>query len=336
MSSPAQQKSTEVLTKADKSAMLPTIQAIQVTLSTIQETMLLLQEKMTNNHVELKSDIHSIDQKMSEIQESIHNNEKKIKKVETRVEQNERNLDSINQKLMAQNRELEDSIIQLEMDRAAFYLRFQNVVEEKDEDLGAVMVDLIAGILQQDKDDIIKKLDEIYRVKTNYARRNKLPREVHVRFALRKVKDVVYNIVRDEPVNFKGKEVIVLKQVPKRVRDLRRDYRFLEIQLNKRSIPFRWLIPEGMLITWQGKRIKIDSLVSAQELLDQLRGEGEGQSSKEELDIASQEEINVQLKKSKEGILEDKELEEKEAKETTGKKQRPQRAVNINKNYVVS
>ncbi|XP_070797148.1 trichohyalin-like [Pituophis catenifer annectens] len=47
------------------------------------------------------------------------------------------------------------------MDRASFYLRFQNVVEDKEEDLGEKMAELIADALHQDKQAIIRELDEL-------------------------------------------------------------------------------------------------------------------------------------------------------------------------------
>ncbi|XP_070800867.1 histone-lysine N-methyltransferase SETD2-like [Pituophis catenifer annectens] len=103
-----------------------------------------MQEKMSNNHTELKTDIHQLDQKMNEIQVSISNNEQRIQKAEQKIEQNEKKLDMVDQTLTMQNKELEDSLIQLEMDRASFYLRFQNVEEDKDEDLGEKMAELIA------------------------------------------------------------------------------------------------------------------------------------------------------------------------------------------------
>ncbi|XP_034264712.2 uncharacterized protein LOC117660685 [Pantherophis guttatus] len=162
----------------------------------IQETMMAMQEKMSNNHSELKTDIHALDKKMNEIQVSIFNNEQRIQKAEQRIEQNEKKLDTVDQTLTMQNKELEDSLIQLEMYRASFYLRFQNVIEDKDEDLGEKMAELIAEVLQQSKQEIIRELDDDYRVQTNYARRNRLPREVHVRFARKKVKDILYNMAR--------------------------------------------------------------------------------------------------------------------------------------------
>lgn len=207
-----------------------------------------------------------------------------------KTEQTEKKLEQIDQKMMAVNKGLENSLIHLEMDRASFYLRFQNVAETKEDDLGEVMVGLIAEALQRDKREIINELDEVYRVQTNYAKCHHLLREVHIRFACKKVRDIIYRITRDELMIYHEKEIIMLMQVPRRIQEQRKDYRFLASLLNRKKILFRWITPEGMSITWQGKRIKVDDLDKAQELYDQLMGMEEDSSSREKLEIPNLEE----------------------------------------------
>uniref|UniRef100_A0A2D4PWZ7 L1 transposable element RRM domain-containing protein n=1 Tax=Micrurus surinamensis TaxID=129470 RepID=A0A2D4PWZ7_MICSU len=130
---------------------------------------------------------------------------------------------------------MEDSLIHIEMDQAAFYLRFQNVEEMKEENLEMIMVELIAEKLEREKDEILNELDDVYRVSTNYVRRNRLPKEIHIRFARKKVHNILYKIAREEGIQYKGKKIQVLKQVPRRVREQRRDYRFLATYLNKKK-----------------------------------------------------------------------------------------------------
>uniref|UniRef100_A0A2D4HSN8 Uncharacterized protein n=1 Tax=Micrurus lemniscatus lemniscatus TaxID=129467 RepID=A0A2D4HSN8_MICLE len=105
----------------------------------------------------------------------------------------------------------------MEMERASYYLRFQNMVETKEEDLTDIMEKTIAITLQREKSEKINELDEVYRVYTNYARRFRLPREDHICFARKKVRNIVYKITREEPMIYKEKEITTLKQVPKRV-----------------------------------------------------------------------------------------------------------------------
>ncbi|XP_070800807.1 vomeronasal type-2 receptor 26-like [Pituophis catenifer annectens] len=53
-------------------------------------------------------------------------------------------------------------------------------METKEEDLGEIMTEIFAEALQRDKNDIRRDIDEIYRVHTNYAHRNKLPKEFYM------------------------------------------------------------------------------------------------------------------------------------------------------------
>lgn len=80
------------------------------------------------------------------------------------------------------DKSLEETVISLEMGKADFFLKFQNIEEEKGEDLADKMGGLLAEVLDVTKEKALSEMDEIFRVHTGYERRNKLPREVHVRF----------------------------------------------------------------------------------------------------------------------------------------------------------
>uniref|UniRef100_A0A2D4IBS7 L1 transposable element RRM domain-containing protein n=1 Tax=Micrurus lemniscatus lemniscatus TaxID=129467 RepID=A0A2D4IBS7_MICLE len=163
---------------------------------------------------------------------------KKIKEIEKRTEQTEKKLETVDQEIKIVSKEMEDSLIYIKIDKAALYLRFQNIVEIKDEDLALVMAEILTKALDRDKEEMLKEMDNVYRVSTSYARKNKLPKEVHIRFTRRKVQDIIYKISREEAIVYKGKEIQILKEIPRRVREQRKDYKFLATQLNKRDILF--------------------------------------------------------------------------------------------------
>uniref|UniRef100_A0A2D4K3B7 L1 transposable element RRM domain-containing protein n=1 Tax=Micrurus paraensis TaxID=1970185 RepID=A0A2D4K3B7_9SAUR len=104
------------------------------------------------------------------------------------------------------------------------------------------------------------EIDKIYRINTSYARRHKVPREVHVKFIKKSTKDEILKRVRDYPLQYRGKEIVVLKQIPRRVSDLRKQYQLLTVKLIKRQVNVRWLVPEGILVNWDGKRYRLDLL----------------------------------------------------------------------------
>uniref|UniRef100_A0A8C6VDL0 Uncharacterized protein n=1 Tax=Naja naja TaxID=35670 RepID=A0A8C6VDL0_NAJNA len=63
--------------------------------------------------------------------------------------------------------------------------------------------------------------------KIEYAMINKLPREVHIRFIKKIIKTQILQVAREKTLKYKGKEIVVLKQLPRRVREMRREYTFL-------------------------------------------------------------------------------------------------------------
>ncbi|KAK9395594.1 BOLL: Protein boule-like [Crotalus adamanteus] len=159
----------------DKQNAIANMQTVQSTLLSIQETMLKMQETILKNHVEMRGDINKLDNRVEMIQQTMEKNEAKIQSVEVGLDNVVKKVDILDTEMIASNKKMEEAIIYLEMEKAAFYLHFQNVIEEKEEDLGDIMADLISDVLQRDKQEILTEIDETYRIQTNYARRNRLP-----------------------------------------------------------------------------------------------------------------------------------------------------------------
>uniref|UniRef100_A0A8C5SIT9 Uncharacterized protein n=1 Tax=Laticauda laticaudata TaxID=8630 RepID=A0A8C5SIT9_LATLA len=63
-----------------------------------------------------------------------------------------------------------------------------------------------------------------------YAMRNKFPREIHIRFTKKIIKTQILQVARKKTLKFKDKEIVVLKQLPRR--DMRREYLFLNKEYN--------------------------------------------------------------------------------------------------------
>lgn len=88
----------------------------------------------------------------------------------------------MNQRLMQAIKDLEGTVIQLQMEKAEHFLRFQNIEEEKEEVPAELMAESTARALQITKQDMRTEFDEVFRIHTSYTRKKKLPREVHMRF----------------------------------------------------------------------------------------------------------------------------------------------------------
>lgn len=68
-------------------------------------------------------------------------------------------------------------------------------------------------------------------------------------------------------------------------------YQFLTVKLIKREVTFRWLVPKGILVNWEDKRYRLDSLDKALQFYDNVIVLYEGQETREESEDQRQEEL---------------------------------------------
>lgn len=117
-----------------------------------------MQDVMLKNHEDLKKEIgemrsdtgelkEKMDEKFECFQKQIMKNKQKLQEMEERMGKEEKRVDEMNKRLIQANKDLESTVIFLKTEKAAQYLRFQNVREDKGEDLPKMMADLLAGAL---------------------------------------------------------------------------------------------------------------------------------------------------------------------------------------------
>ncbi|KAJ7329742.1 hypothetical protein JRQ81_015916, partial [Phrynocephalus forsythii] len=126
----------------------------------------------------------------------------------------------------------------------------QNIPEDKESDLFVQINEALAEAIGLEFPEMVKEIEQVYRVNSRFARENKVPREVHVKFIRRAVRDMILRASSDKPLKCQGQEILVLKQIPWKVRDVRKHYQFLTVKLNEKRINFRWLVPEGIFVNW--------------------------------------------------------------------------------------
>ncbi|XP_070610296.1 tropomyosin alpha-4 chain-like [Erythrolamprus reginae] len=184
--SPSQQKMiTSILAKEkeekEKVQPQPTLQTIQDSLSVIQDFMQKTQisidtnrEEARQQHEDLKAEMGDLkvdtgemkermkemDVKNEDIQQTLKENDQRIKTVERKMEKVEQKMEEFEERSSIINRGFDEAITHFELQCASYGLRFQNIVEEKDEDLGSKMAEIIGEILQVDPQELTKEIDE--------------------------------------------------------------------------------------------------------------------------------------------------------------------------------
>ncbi|XP_060541747.1 ubiquitin-conjugating enzyme E2 E2 isoform X2 [Pantherophis guttatus] len=258
------QRSSEDVATPGKASTQDILQSMQETLIKNQDSTSKTLEELKRNVETLTTETRLFHAKFEEVQNTLTNHEERIQaseKVTCRMERLE-----LWQALA--NKKIEEEIIFLEMNRSGYFLRFQNVPEEKGEHLDVLMGEIVARITGRDFAEVSRDIDDVYRVYTSYARRNKLPKEIHVRFTRTALRDEVFRKTRDQAFTYKDNRLTVLPQLLRRVQDIRTKYDFLTTWLRKQGIRYRWLLLEGLMFTWQEQRLRLESVQEAQDFAE--------------------------------------------------------------------
>uniref|UniRef100_A0A8C5T3D8 L1 transposable element RRM domain-containing protein n=1 Tax=Laticauda laticaudata TaxID=8630 RepID=A0A8C5T3D8_LATLA len=268
-------------------------------------------EKRTEN---IEQRTEKTDENVDNIYRMMMKYEDRFKKIEEQDIQRDKKIGDVDTRLSVVEKDKSGSL-GWEIDKSEFYLRFQNIEEEKGENLAGIMIEILAEALEITKEKMMDGMHEVFHVYTRYAMRNKLPREIHIRFTKKTIKTQILQVAREKTLKYKAKEIVVLKQVPRRVREMRREYQFLTKALLKKGVNYRWLIPEGLMFIWQEQRHRINSVEKAELFyLEYFRGKEE-ETRKEESLIEFQKECLTTTEKE-EGALGSEPREQREPRST--------------------
>lgn len=233
-----------------------------------------LRKEMAEMKKEIKQDIEGLKNEIKGVKTEVAENKQGVKELKGEIREIQRG-----------KQNTDNALLNLQLERASFFLRFQNVAEEDGEDLRKLMCKILAEFLRREEERMSWDMDQIYRVNSNYARIHNVPREVHVKFLKRETRDEILRTQRGGALKFKDKQVIILKQIPRKIREMRKRYYFLSGKLYLKGIMFRWLMPEGLLILWEGNRIKIETIKGAEAFLQENVALLEGSTGVEEGEV---------------------------------------------------
>lgn len=82
------------------------------------------------------------------------------------------------------------------------------------------MMFLLVELLDVKSTDIDKGLDQVYRLKTTFVRRDSIPKDINhiiVNVLSRKPKDEIMKQSLLNPIEYKGKKILVLRELPRQV-----------------------------------------------------------------------------------------------------------------------
>lgn len=99
---------------------------------------------------------------------------------------------------------------------------------------------------ERSPEEIEKELDQIYRLKSLYSEQKKIPKDVPVNFLTKKLKDEKIKQSFLNLIEYKGKKVLIRRELPKQVILESKRFRKLTDKLRGGNLRFRWEFPMGV------------------------------------------------------------------------------------------
>uniref|UniRef100_A0A803T314 L1 transposable element RRM domain-containing protein n=1 Tax=Anolis carolinensis TaxID=28377 RepID=A0A803T314_ANOCA len=173
----------------------------------------------------MKQEIESLNQDLKELKRD----KKELREAHDKIQREVERMD-------IRTIKLEDKQERIESKELEYQLRFRNIWEDSKEDIRKTTIEIISNMLQCPIEEAEDRTDRVYRINTNYAKRNKTPRDVIVNFTKKIFRDEILKANNDQPVIFKGKKIAILKEYPTETLNRRRKYLFLTDELKKHNL----------------------------------------------------------------------------------------------------
>ncbi|XP_015276813.1 PREDICTED: apolipoprotein A-IV-like [Gekko japonicus] len=236
--------------------------AIDIAIKSNMHTM--VEKALEPIHGKIDNLTEQLNLQLTETKEQTTENKKQIEKLASVVNNLEDKSEEHEQKIAA----LEETVTKLEIDKASYILRLQNLEEQEGEDVQQNVIKLLAEYIQEEDEIKVKNdIEAIYHVNTTYTRKNKLPPEVHIRFAKKSLRQQILTTAMQRPLMRHKKEIKILRDVPWRKREKRKLYKKLVNPIRKKGIKFKWLTPEGITFNYKERWHKINSVFKLEEFI---------------------------------------------------------------------
>lgn len=93
-------------------------------------------------------------------------------------------------------------------------LRVRGLVEE---DLREKLIKILSELLEKSEEEVDKGLDQVFRLRSRYAEREGIPQDVMVNVLTQRMKEEILRQSYENPIEFKGKRVIIMRELPREV-----------------------------------------------------------------------------------------------------------------------
>ncbi|XP_058024343.1 uncharacterized protein LOC131190875 [Ahaetulla prasina] len=160
----------------------------------------------------------------------------------------------------------DDEIVLVQYRAMEHALRIRGMKEHKQENLKQIFSEAFAEILAVRPVDVAFHIDKIYCVNSWIARQRNLPRDIVIYFTTRTVRnEILQASFKGDKIQAAGQDILILKEIPPKMLRARKEFAFLVNELKKHQIEYRWDIPTGIIVYYEGKAHRLNTVSKARE-----------------------------------------------------------------------
>lgn len=231
-----------------------TFQKLQEVLDDYTEKLMLKVRQFTDDLMkEFKEEmVGKIEELVKMLADSLNVVADKVQEVETKAE-------NMNKKCEGEIELLQDEITMMQFKQMEFALRIRGLPEDGQEDLKVKVATSLAPVLGCDYGKLFEEIDSAYRINSRIAAQRNLPRDVVIYFSRKARRNEIIWTYYQQRFQIANQDIILLKEVPYKMLQKRKEFAFLTQELKNRQIPFRWNIPTGIMVTFDNKSYRLDT-----------------------------------------------------------------------------
>ncbi|XP_042315874.1 uncharacterized protein LOC121926725 [Sceloporus undulatus] len=232
---------------------------------------------------EFRTELGEIRACLDRLEEDINKTKGKVKDLEDKSSKMTKKIEMIEKEQIDD----QEQILRLQLKQRENCLKLRGLPEKTNENLYVELSSILAKFVDEPEAQFPWELDRVYRLNSYIAKTRKLPRDVVVYFVRKQTRDLVLQQSFKSKLIIENKEIMILKDIPGKILRRRKDYNFLVDKLKNYDIPFKWEEIEGLQVSWKQKKFKVNSILKAKELLNDIQedlkkqGQGGGESTKE-------------------------------------------------------
>ncbi|KAJ7317138.1 hypothetical protein JRQ81_003300 [Phrynocephalus forsythii] len=218
-----------------------------------------LQDQLSNFANEITGDIKNLRLSVNQLRDQSSSVKAKTEALGIKV-------GDLDKQLMSQA----DQLDFLELKAKEHILRFRSIQETSNEHIRERMVIELSKFLQEDRQLLDSEIDKVFRVNSRFATQNKAPRDILIFFVKKNTRDRILQLHSKNKFKIDNKDVIVLKEIPQRILQRRKDFTFLVQKLKENNISFKWENLYGLNLNYQRRNYRINTVEDAQKFLEKV------------------------------------------------------------------